>query len=96
MRPIARHVLYVRHTVGKGHVTYPVSVHANRGTATEFRRKLETAHAAGDLPAVQALSPHIKLTDDGRLYDNIAFTVKELPYEPAKSSAQAAEDDFDV
>jgi hypothetical protein len=96
MRSTSKTVLYARHNAGKTTITYPVSVHVSRAKAGEFRDHLNKLHVAGDHDAVKALIPGFRTAEDGRLHDNVQWSMKELPYDPSLPEGVTVADDFDI
>lgn len=96
MRSTVKTVLYVRHTVDKKHVTYPVGVFNGPKSADSFKAHLNVAHLSGDIAAVHKLAPAIKLTEAGALHANIAFSKLELPYEPQVDAPEAVGESFEL
>jgi len=96
MRSTEKTVLFARHTADKKTITYPVAVFNGPRTAAQFKTHLNAAHVAGDLEAVRALAPAIKLTEDGALHNNIAFATLVLSYEPEVPETAVAGESFEL
>jgi hypothetical protein len=94
MKALERTVLFAQQKIGTQTHTYPLSVHANERSAKAHKALVSAAHSKKDVQAVMALAPAVKLTEDGKLHDNIRFALKTLPYEPAAEVATSTEDEF--
>lgn len=95
MRSPEKHVVIVRHPLGKGTATYPVSVHANAKTANLAKAQLAACVKAGDVAKVLALAPKFKLAEDGAVPADVKFAVVALPYEPSTPASEADGDTFE-
>jgi hypothetical protein len=94
-RSTSKVVVFARHASGKGHTTYPVSVHANIKTANAFKAKIASAHKSGDAAATKALSPAVRTDEAGVLFPDTRWAIVEVPYEPEVPVEASAEDDFE-
>jgi hypothetical protein len=94
-RSTSKVVVFARHASGKGHTTYPVSIHANEKTASAFRAKIAAAHKSGDADAVKALSPAVRTDESGKLFPDTRWAIVEVPYEPEVPIEDSAEDNFE-
>lgn len=96
MRSTEKTVLMVQHVHGKGTATYPVSSHVNKSHADQLKTHVNKLISTGDVAAVQALIPGIKLTEDGKLPTSVKWATVRLPYNPAPEGSDAPDDDFTV
>lgn len=96
MKALERSVLFAQHKVNGKDVTYPVSVHSNEKTALAHKSMVSAAHKAGNVQGVMALAPKVKLTDTGKLHDNVKFAVVTLPYNPEVEIPETKDDTFEL
>lgn len=94
-RSTEKHVLMVRHNLGKGTATYPVSVHVNANTATTHKVRLANAVKSGDVDAVKALAPTFKFEADGSVPANVKYQTIVLPYDPPVTVGADDTESFD-
>lgn len=95
MRSTEKPVLYVQHKHEGKTAMYPVSVHANRRSATVAKANLSHVIKSGDVAAAQLLAPSLKLTADGKLPTDVKFAILVLPYEPQAAVTESADDTFE-
>lgn len=96
MKALERSVLFAQQKINGKTETYPLSVHANEKLAAAHKAQVSTAHAKGDVQGVMALSPRVKLSDTGKLHDNIKFAIVTLPYNPEVATPATEGDTFDL
>lgn len=88
-------IVFARHANGKGHTTYPVSVHVNEKTANLFKLRIAAAHKSGDVDAVKALSPAVRTDESGKLFADTRWALVVVPYEPEVPVEASNDDGFE-
>lgn len=94
MKALERSVLFAQQKINGKTETYPLSVHANEKLAQAHKARVSTAHSKGDVQGVMALAPRVKLSDTGKLHDNIKFAIVTLPYNPEAAELKTEGDEF--